>query len=104
MIDLDPVRSFILVYGICLVRLTAACSIVPFMSKQMLPGQVRNSILFTLGIIIYPIVSPTMDAELSSPLVITALIAKEIVIGILMGFLAAKTFFVAMGVGFFIDN
>ena len=104
MIDLEPIRSFLVLYGISIVRLTAACSVVPFMSNQMLPGQLRNSIMFALGIMIYPIVAPTLTVDFDSPLVLVGMVAKEVVIGILLGFMAAKIFFVALGVGFFIDN
>ncbi|MEO1525616.1 MAG: type III secretion system export apparatus subunit SctT [Planctomycetota bacterium] len=104
MMDLEPIRSFLLQYGVCIVRLTAACSIVPFMSNQMLPGRLRNSILFALGITVYPIVAPTLDLSGETSVDIVAIIVKEIVIGILIGFVAAKVFFVALGVGFFIDN
>ena len=104
MIDIGPIREFLVQYGISIVRLTAACSIVPFMSNQMLPGRLRNSILFALGITIYPIVAPTLDVDANATIDILGIVVKEIIIGILIGFIAAKVFFVALGVGFLIDN
>ena len=104
MIDLEPIRNFLIVFGVSIVRVTAACSVVPFMSNQLIQARVRNSIVFSWGIIIYPIVAPTLDDELGSMLTLLAIIVKEIVIGILIGFLAAKIFWIALSVGFFIDN
>ena len=104
MIELEPIRNFLIVFGVSIVRVTAACSVVPFMSSQLIQARVRNSLVFSWGIIVYPIVAPTLGDELGSALTLTAIIVKEIVIGILVGFLAAKMFWVAMSVGFFIDN
>ncbi len=104
MIEIEPIRHFLLVFGISLVRLMAAVSVVPFLSSQMIQGRVRNSLVFSWGLIIYPIVAPTLGDQLGSFMVILALIVKEIVIGILIGFLASKMFWIAMSVGFFIDN
>ena len=104
MIELEPIRNFLIVFGVSIVRVTAACSVVPFMSNQLIQARVRNSIVFSWGLIIYPIVAPTLDDQLGSALTLLAIIVKEIVIGILVGFLAAKMFWIAMSVGFFIDN
>ncbi len=104
MIDLDPVRHFLIVFAMSIVRLTAACAVVPFLSTSLVDNRTRNSILFSWGIIIYPIVAPSMDGAIPPVLQLTALVAKEVVLGILFGFLAAKVFWLAAGIGFFIDN
>jgi type III secretion protein T len=104
MIDLDPIRQFLVVFAVSVVRLTAACSVVPFMGDQVVSGQVRNSLIFSWGIIVYPIVAPTVVGGLGTPLDIVAILAKEVFLGIMIGFLAAKVFWIAMSVGFFIDN
>ena len=102
--DTEALRQFLVVFGISMVRLTAACSVVPFMGNQLVQGRVRNSVLFSWGVIIYPIVSPALVNELGSPITILGILAKEVFIGILIGFLAAKVFWIAMSIGFFIDN
>lgn len=104
MIDLEPLRHFLVVFGISLVRITAATAITPFLSTGLIEGRTRNSILFAWGLMIYPIVAPTMTGELGSTLNLLGLIVKELVIGILIGFTAAKVFWIAMSVGFFVDN
>ncbi|MEM1303892.1 MAG: type III secretion system export apparatus subunit SctT [Planctomycetota bacterium] len=104
MVDVGPLREFLTVFAFCVVRLTAACVVAPFLAKQVLPGQARNSLMFAWGLMIYPMVSPTLDAGLPTGPTLLGLIAKEIFLGILIGFLAAKVFWLAMSVGFFIDN
>lgn len=104
MTDLEPVRHFLLVSGISVARLTAACSIVPFMSSSLVPGRVRNSIIFAWGLMVYPIVAPSVDIAVAPGLSVLVLIFKEVLMGLLIGFLAAKAFWIAMSVGFFVDN
>jgi type III secretion protein T len=104
MIDFNPIRQFILVFGLCVIRLTAAASVTPFLSSKMIQGRVRNSIIFSLGIVVYPIVAPTLNGHLDSLLTIVVIVVKEITLGILLGFLASKLFWVATSVGYFIDN
>jgi type III secretion protein T len=104
MIDLEPARHFLIVFGLCMVRLTAAAAVTPFLSTSLVDSRTRNSVLFSWGIIIYPIVAPSMDASIPSVAGLIGLVAKEVVLGILLGFLASKVFWLAMSVGFFIDN
>ena len=104
MIEPGVFREFFLVFAICAARLTAACSVTPFMARQIISGQVRNSIVFAWVLIVYPIVSPTLDVSQLSGIQILGVLVKEIVLGFLIGFMAAKLFWIAMSVGFFIDN
>lgn len=104
MLDLDPIRLFLLTYAVAVVRLTAACAIVPFMSDQIVSGQVRNCLVFSWGLIVYPLVAPTLADSLGSPLQVVAILAKEVFLGLMIGVVAAKSFWIAMSVGFFIDN
>jgi len=103
-IDLQPWQNFTMTMGLCLARITAAGTVVPFLSGELVSGQVRNSILFTLALVVFPLVSPTLPAEVTWNLQTVSLLLKEIVIGILIGYLTAIPFWLAMSVGFFIDN
>ena len=46
----------------------AAASVAPFLSSKMIQGRVRNSIIFGIGVIIYPIVSVHGEASFALPL------------------------------------
>lgn len=102
--DLEPIQHFLVVSGISVARLAAACLITPFMSSKLVPGGVRNSIFFMWGLVLFPVISPSVDLSETTTLTMAAIIFKEILIGLLIGFLAAKAFWIAMSVGFFIDN
>ena len=104
MIDYQDVQQFLAVFGICVARMVSACAIAPFMSKQLIPSQVRNGIVFSWGIIVYPMVAPTLDVDLGNGALFLGILIKEIFIGFLIGFMAAKVFWIVMSVGFFIDN
>jgi type III secretion protein T len=102
--DMEPIKQFLIVYGLCAVRTLAAVSVTPFLSSQVVVGTARNGLVLAWTLMIYPIVEPTIPANLGSPLLIVSLLFKEIVLGILIGFFASKVFWVAMSVGFLIDN
>lgn len=104
MIDIGPLRDLMLVYGLCSVRLLAAVAVTPFLSSQIVTGQARNSLVLAWTIIVYPMVEPTIPTEPADPVFLIGLLFKEIVLGILVGFFASKIFWVAMSVGFMIDN
>ena len=61
MADLEPIRHFLVVFGLSIVRITAACSVVPFLSTTLIQGPVRRSLMICWGIMIYPIVAPTIE-------------------------------------------
>lgn len=102
--DWQLIREFLMVMGICTARAAAACSVAPFLSTEILPGQVRNSVFFALALIVFPMVAPTMPAEALGIWTLLAMLGKEVVIGLLIGFLIGMAFSIAMSVGFFIDN
>ncbi len=104
MIDIAPLRDFLLVYGLCSVRILAAVAVTPFLSTQVVTGQARHSLVLAWTLMVYPIVQPTIPSDMGGPILMTSILAKEIVLGVLVGFFASKIFWVAMSVGFFIDN
>ena len=85
-------------------RMTSAFSVTPFLSSQILPGYVRNSIILSFALFLYPVVSPGIPENVGSMVLFGAIIFKEIVIGILIGYLASIVFWAAECVGSFIDN
>ncbi len=104
MINISVLKHILFVASMSMVRVVALFAVVPFMSRQLIPGLVRNSIMFCLVLIIYPIVAPTIPPEPGSFLLTAGIIAKEVVIGIIMGFLVGIIFWTAECVGAFIDN
>lgn len=101
---LEPLRAGFLTSVLCLTRLTASGLVVPFLGGESVQLPVRVSIMVSLGLVLYPMVAPTVPHELAPPAVLAGLFLKEAVLGLILGFLAAKLFWVALGVGMVIDN
>ncbi|MCD0457853.1 type III secretion system export apparatus subunit SctT [Roseiconus lacunae] len=101
---LDPAKDLFVTCVLCLTRLTAASLVVPFLGGESVQVSVRTSILVALGIMLIPLVGPTVPTEMLSPLPLAGLFLKEAVLGFLVGFVAAKIFWAALGVGMMIDN
>jgi len=102
--DVKPIQDILVVLMICLVRITAIFSIAPFFNKQIVPGVARNAVMVALALFIFPMVFPTypQDAHLTLPLYVS-LLFKEIIIGVIMGFLSGFIFWVAESVGCVLD-
>jgi len=104
MIDLLTTPSAIYVLIISVTRMAAVFLILPFFGQQVFSGLTRNAVLVGLALILFPIVAPTVPPEPLPALYIAAIFIKEVVLGVIMGYVLALPFFVADSVGFFIDN
>ncbi len=94
----------VVTFSMILPRMMAAFTIVSFMNKELLGGQmVRNSITLSLALFIFPVVESDFPQTLgyAELLFITF---KEIFIGIAIGFLTNIIFWAISSVGVFIDN
>lgn len=75
-------------------RMTPVVYLVPYLGGQAMPQQVKMGISIALTILVYPAVWQ-MGAAQAMPagaLPITALILKELVVGLMIGFIAALAF------------
>ena len=90
--------------ALTLCRITAVFLVVPIFGTQFIQGVVRNSIILSLSLILYPMVSSGWGAEKIPPTQLILLLLKEGVIGVLVGFCFGIIFWAAESVGFFIDN
>lgn len=100
---LEMLRSTFVAIVLSLTRMTSASLIVPFMAGETLQLPVRATILASLGLSLYPVIAPTVPAELGT-LQMMGLFLKEAMLGLLIGFMAAKIFWIAAGVGMIVDN
>lgn len=103
-LEIASFRELIFALGFALIRIGAVFSILPFLSSQFIQGVARNAIMISMSLIVIPLVMPTVplaDLTLGS---MTAIAAKEIVIGIIIGFFLGIPYWIMEGTGFFIDN
>ncbi len=104
-LDVAQIKDTLLIIALSMARMATIFQIAPFLGGAVLVGTVRHSIILALMFILYPIVAPTVEvSETISMVVFMLLIAKEVALGMVIGFFAGMIFWVAEAVGFFIDN
>ena len=99
-------KDHIIAYSLALPRLISTFSMLAFLSRQTLGGTLtRNGILFSLALVLYPVVYADIEIinSLSSSHMLFIVI-KEVFIGMMMGFIVALMFWAIEAVGSFIDN
>lgn len=99
--------THLLALALGLPRLLGVFQTVPFMAGSIVTGQLR----MTLAIACYLPLHPVVVAGLPEPSVSSSwwllcglLVFKEILIGVLLGFMAGMLFWAVQSAGFFIDN
>lgn len=101
---IDEISQVFLIFTFCLPRLLAAFMIMPIFTKEVLPGLVRNGVVVGLALFIYPIATVNAPGEAFTAINGFAILIKEVVIGMLIGYSAAAMFWAIESTGFFIDN
>lgn len=85
------------------IRMHVAFAIIPLFNKNMMPALVRTGIVTGLSLILLPPMLATMKQSPDS-LQLIAIVVKEALLGLLIGFAVAALFWAVEAVGFFIDN
>ena len=89
-------------------RIFVLCMIAPFFGPAVISGQLRVTLVFSIYLVLHPLAFSQMPAELpASPVEVVMLglvVFKEIILGLLLGWLAGIPFWAAQSGGFFIDN
>ncbi|MPY25662.1 EscT/YscT/HrcT family type III secretion system export apparatus protein [Shewanella psychropiezotolerans] len=102
---IEDFQQFFLVYSMTLPRLFGCFIMLPILSKQMLGSALlRNGVLCSLAIYLYPVVAEQPHPSSVDGIMLVLLLAKEILLGLLISFIAAIPFWAIEATGFFIDN
>lgn len=102
-----PFQDTLLMLTFTLPRMTAALTLTPFFSQQFIQGLARQVVIISLTLIAVPIVAfsaTAPDVASKSGLFFGVIIAKEIALGLILGYVSGFAFWIAEGTGFFIDN
>ncbi|MGV7960271.1 type III secretion system export apparatus subunit SctT [Photorhabdus tasmaniensis] len=101
---LPELQQQILAYTLLLPRIMSCFVIFPVLSKQMLGGGlIRNGVACSLALYVYPTVAGNPLPTFGS-LELTLLLGKEVLLGLLIGFIASIPFWAMEATGFIIDN
>ena len=92
-----PTFTLPLVQGflICLARVGSMVGSIPVFNGAQVPPQLRIGIVFLFSLLIYPIVADFIPAQSYAPLELTLLLAQEVILGLMVGFLAQLVFMAA---------
>jgi type III secretion protein T len=102
--DMKPWREPILILALSTPRIITAFMIVPFLSSATLPGLLRNGVVISFALLLYPIIKVQLIGEELTVLMIIGLICKEVFLGLLIGYVVAQLFWVIQSIGFLIDT
>ena len=102
-----PLQDELVMLTFTMPRMTAALMMSPFFSDQFIQGLARQVVIISLTLVAVPIVahaSGPIELGNRSGFFFATIIAKEIGLGLLLGFSSGLAFWIAQGTGFFIDN
>ncbi|MGY6036541.1 type III secretion system export apparatus subunit SctT [Aeromonas sp. AE23HZ002T15] len=101
---LETLQAQMLAYTLLLPRFISCFVMLPILSKQMLGGaMIRNGVICSLALYAYPMVAHSLPPAMDG-MALALLIAKEVLLGLLIGFVAAIPFWAIEASGFLIDN
>ena len=92
-----PEFSLPLIQGflICLARVAAMFAAIPVFGGGQIPPQLRVGIAVLFSMLTYPVVKDFIPAQSFSPIELGLLISAEVILGLLVGFLAQLVFMAA---------
>ena len=98
----DQLKSHLLQLAVVQARLMPLFLLIPFMNRSMVPRTMAMAVATGLGLIVVPAL-PDLSRAQTDPLFV-ALLLKEAVIGLVLGYVAAIPFWTMEAIGFVIDN
>ncbi len=102
---LDLVKEVLLIMSLGLPRMIGTMSVLSFMGSQLMGGPfARNGIAAGLALILYPLLAHEIRAAELTLALLIGIAAKELFIGMMIGYPLTVVFWAIQAVGFFIDN
>ncbi|WP_305831226.1 type III secretion system export apparatus subunit SctT [Photobacterium leiognathi] len=101
----DNLQQVLFLYSLTLPRLMACFIFLPILNKKTLGGTiVTNGVLCSLALFIFPISNQQNLPAETDGIWLMIILVKEILLGLLIGFIAAIPFWAIEATGFLIDN
>ncbi|MCK5901797.1 MAG: type III secretion system export apparatus subunit SctT [Cocleimonas sp.] len=96
-------EMWLFAWGLSIPRILGVFLVVPFLNRNILPGLVRNGIIIGLSVITLPMTVEQVQSLPTDVLFIIGVVAKEVLLGFLMGFMFSIPFWAVSAAGYFID-
>ena len=93
----------LLLLGVGTARVAMAFTLIPIFSTETVPAMVRNSILIALGLISL-VLQPPLDTSIITPTAWVGLFAKEVFVGLIIGFFFGSVLWALEAAGQIIDT
>ncbi|MCK4933973.1 MAG: flagellar biosynthetic protein FliR [Simkaniaceae bacterium] len=100
--ELSPV-GIILMFLMTLFRIAPIVGLAPFLGAKIAPTFARASIALSISVIFLPIVMVNSSNLLETNMAFVGFALKELLIGLVLGFLTAIPFYVVTSAGIYID-
>ncbi|WP_154203077.1 type III secretion system export apparatus subunit SctT [Vibrio harveyi] len=101
----DDLHQALFLYSLTLPRLMACFIFLPILNKQTLGGtMVRNGVLCSLALFIFPMINQQDLPAETDGIWLMIILGKEVLLGLLIGFVAAIPFWAIEAAGFLVDN
>ena len=104
MSEINSLEQFIIVLTLSLGRITGVTLIAPFFSQQFFLGMARIVVSINLIVIVMPMVIYGYTPGELTYAQIGLLMVKEVILGVIMGFVVSLAFWAAEGAGNFLDT
>ena len=97
-------HRLILAAVIAMARISGAFAVCPALADSMIPGVARRAFVLAMSLVALPPIMAGMPPGEPNHFMFALVAAKEAFLGFVIGFFAAVPFWIAEGVGNFIDN
>jgi flagellar biosynthetic protein FliR len=101
-LGVDPSVATLAIAAV-LARVGAAVWIAPFLGGRLVPSTVKIALTLVLALVLYPEVVRTVPTGAAAPLAL-AIVAKEVFVGLALGFVGAVVFWAAEAAGRMADT
>lgn len=92
------------VLALTVVRMLAAFAVVPFLGRETFPGMLRNGTAISLSVVLLPLVQSQLPETRLVQSEFVLIVVKEVVLGLMLGYLTGVVFWAASSAGAIIDT
>lgn len=98
------ITQFIVLFGLALARVGTAISMVPFLGGQSVPSKVKTGLAVVVVGLLYPALAAFTGEVPVNAVLVTGLLAKEVLVGATIGLLAQFVFYAVQTAGILVDT
>lgn len=102
--DLEMMQKALSNFAFVMPRLAGAFVILPLFTNDIVPAMIRNVLIAAMSLVVFPLVSASLDIAAISAVKMPLLLAKEVFIGAVLGFCFSVVFWAIEMAGQIIDT